>query len=212
MDCNVIKDLIPLYIDDCCSEESAGMVREHIDSCAECKALYESMNSPSEITAAVSAPISLNRLNDWKASVLQSILLFVSFAVITVGSMLEASTPSGSGNGFWAFSFIVPATGFMLSLVNWYFIRLYKNTKSFSNCSLLATVSITVCAYVWAGFHYKINTSDFSQSLHSIDFRNPLEPAGSVALFFGIGIFLTLVFCTLSKLLSKKYAKMLGKE
>lgn len=212
MDCNVIKDLIPLYIDDCCSEESAEIVRAHIDSCSECKTVYESMNSPSEITASVSAPASLSRINDWKASILQSVLLFISFAVITVGAMLEASTPPGAGNGFWAFSFIVPATGFMLSLVNWYFVRLYKSKKSFSNCSLLATAGITACAYLWAGFHYEISTFNFAQSLPGISFTDSLNITGSVATFFGIGIFLTAVFCALSKILSNKYAKMLGKE
>ena len=33
-----------------------------------------------------------------------------------------------------------------------------------------------------------------------------------ITLFYGIGIVLTAVFCVLSKLLSNKYAVMLGKE
>ena len=41
MNCNIVKDLIPLYIDGCCSEESVAAVEEHINSCPQCKEIYE---------------------------------------------------------------------------------------------------------------------------------------------------------------------------
>lgn len=208
MDCNVIKDLLPLYIDDCCSEESANIVKDHIKTCSECKSFYESMNTPSEIDPGVSAPVNLSRINDWKASVLQSVLLFVSFAVITVGVALESATPTGFGNGYWAVTLVIPATGFMLSLANWYFVRLYKNRKIFSNCSLFATLGIIVCSYIWAVFHYELTGIDFSR----ISFTDLFEMTVSGTLFFGIGIILSAVSCVFSKVLSNKYAGMLGKE
>ena len=43
--CNVIKDLLPLYVDNACSKESAVMVTEHLESCPECKELYDKMRS-----------------------------------------------------------------------------------------------------------------------------------------------------------------------
>lgn len=197
MECNVVKDLIPLYIDDCCSEESARIVKEHMENCRDCKMLYESMHTPSNVASVVLAPKKLSRINDWKASVLQSVLLFVSFAIITCGVALEAATPVGLMNGCWTFSLVIPATGFLLSLTNWYFVRLYKSRKRFSNTSLVVTLSIIICAYVWAGFHYDFH---FTQLLHNVTF------------LYGIGILLTAVFCVLSKLFSSKYARMLGKE
>ena len=42
--CKVIQDLLPLYIDNICSNESHRMVSEHIENCYECKKLYENMN------------------------------------------------------------------------------------------------------------------------------------------------------------------------
>lgn len=42
-DCEIIKDLIPLYIDNVCSGKTASKVEEHFTECPECKALYESM-------------------------------------------------------------------------------------------------------------------------------------------------------------------------
>jgi hypothetical protein len=41
--CEVIQDLLPLYIDNVCSEESRRMVSEHLESCDECKSLYDNM-------------------------------------------------------------------------------------------------------------------------------------------------------------------------
>ena len=31
--CDVIRDLIPLYIDDICSEQSKRLIEDHIDEC-----------------------------------------------------------------------------------------------------------------------------------------------------------------------------------
>lgn len=45
IDCNVIADLIPLYIDDTCSQESAELVEEHIKTCKDCTKLLETMCS-----------------------------------------------------------------------------------------------------------------------------------------------------------------------
>lgn len=202
MDCNVVRDLIPLYIDDCCSRESANIVKEHMEGCPQCKALYENMNAPSGINVAISAPVRLNRINDWRASILQSILLFVSFAIITIGVALEAATSSGAANGYWAISLVIPATGFLLSLVNWYFVRLYKSRKSFSAGSLLVTLGITVCGYIWAGFHYELGILDFGE----------LRQNTAGMLFWSIGMLLTAICCGLSKILSYQYAKMLGRE
>lgn len=211
MNCNVIKDLIPLYIDGCCSEESQKIVKEHIESCKNCRQLFDDMNTVPDILAPCEAPKKLNKINDWKASFLQSVLLFISFALITVGVAFESQTAYDNIlNGLCAVNLVIPATGFMLSLANWYFVRIYKNRKTFSNCSLFITFGITLCAYIWSFFHYELNPSDL---FAGIDFIGFLDVMQGVLLFFGgIGIALTLVFCVLSKILSAKYAEMLGKD
>ena len=193
MNCNLVKDLIPLYIDGCCSVESKKIVEEHIKSCSACQQIIDDMTSLSDVVTSKKAPKKMSRINDWKASVLQSVLLFLSFALITIGVALEAKTPLGLMNGFWASNLVIPATGFMLSLANWYFVKLYKNRKRFSDVSLFVTLLITVCGYVWGVFHYDFFDLSFLK-------------------LGGIGILLTAVFCVLSKVLSNRYAVMLGKE
>ena len=209
MNCNVVKDLIPLYIDGCCSKESVKIVEEHIRDCDDCKKLVDDMKLPSDIITVTESPKTLSKLNDWKASVLQSVLLFLSFGLITIGVALEAKTPSGIGNGFWALNLVIPATGFMLSLANWYFIRVYKSRKSFSNCSFVATLFVTLCAYIWSGFHYEMNLIHL---FSGHNFAEILEVLHAALLLNGVGILLTAVFCALSKIFSNQYAKMLGKE
>ena len=43
--CEIIRDLIPLLEDDVCSEQSKKAVLEHIDECEECRKLYEAAKS-----------------------------------------------------------------------------------------------------------------------------------------------------------------------
>lgn len=198
MDCNIIKDLIPLYIDACCSDESALTVKKHLTHCASCRELCKSMNALCETPQTPAVPVLMSRLNTWKASILQSILLFLSFAAITAGVALEARTPVGPLNGLWAVALIIPAAGFMLSLANWYFVSLYRNRKLFSRCSLLCTLGCTFCAYLWAVFHY---IPDFTTDALSAAFIPCV-----------IGLLLTTLFCILSKTLSNLYAQMIGKD
>lgn len=44
MKCNIIKDLLPLYCDKLTSQDSNEEIEKHLGECADCKAVYESMN------------------------------------------------------------------------------------------------------------------------------------------------------------------------
>ena len=43
--CGIIRDLLPLYIDDVCNEESKQAVHNHLSECEKCRSCYESMKS-----------------------------------------------------------------------------------------------------------------------------------------------------------------------
>lgn len=45
LDCNVICDLLPLYVDQICSNESRALVDEHLTECRDCSALLQQMLS-----------------------------------------------------------------------------------------------------------------------------------------------------------------------
>lgn len=193
MNCEVIQDLLPLYIDGCCSDTSSKLVIEHINSCPECKKLHESMRKHTEPHSIQPATIKLQPINTWKASLLQSAMLLVSFALITLGVIFEGSTPSGETNGLWAMALIVPSTGYLLSLAHWYFVRLYKNRRKFMLSSIAATLTMTVIGYVWALFHY-------SEGIKLTSY-----------MVWG-GLTLSVIFCLMSGVLSNQYAILCGKD
>ena len=48
LDCHVIEDLLPLYQDQVCSEESQALVEEHLRDCESCSRLLKAMGEPEE--------------------------------------------------------------------------------------------------------------------------------------------------------------------
>ena len=44
--CAIVRDLLPMYIEELTSEESSAFVREHLSQCDECRAEYERMTAP----------------------------------------------------------------------------------------------------------------------------------------------------------------------
>lgn len=43
--CGIVQDVLPLYVDGACSDASAEMIKEHLETCADCRAIYEQMCS-----------------------------------------------------------------------------------------------------------------------------------------------------------------------
>ena len=193
--CEVIRDLIPLYVDGCCSENTRTLVEEHLAVCPACKEEYALMKGAFAELSPVVPTKRFARVQEWKASLLQSVLLFASFLAITFGVAMEAASPSGLLNGFWAFALVIPVTGFMLSLANWYFVRLYKSRKKFVLYSCLVTAGLIVAAFLWGLWHYEA----FDAALY---FLKPQLGFLPLTLF--------LVACTGG--FANLYAKWLGKE
>lgn len=88
MDCNIIKDLIPLYKEGICSKESKELVEEHIKTCKSCRDYYQSLddeeitnNKPLEF---ISQSIEKNKKNRSRmiGSLVFSVLLIV-FSFLT---------------------------------------------------------------------------------------------------------------------------------
>ena len=45
LSCGVMEDLLPLYVDGGCTEETAAAVEEHLGDCPDCRKTYEQMSS-----------------------------------------------------------------------------------------------------------------------------------------------------------------------
>lgn len=49
INCNIIRDLLPLYEDGAVSEDTAQLVREHLEGCPACREEYERMRTPTPV-------------------------------------------------------------------------------------------------------------------------------------------------------------------
>ncbi|MGL5314570.1 MAG: zf-HC2 domain-containing protein [Peptostreptococcaceae bacterium] len=53
IDCSVVKDLLPLYIDDLVSEESKLIIKEHLKTCEECSKYLKRMDEDAHIEVKI---------------------------------------------------------------------------------------------------------------------------------------------------------------
>lgn len=193
--CELIRDLLPLYVDDCCSTASRRAVEDHLAHCSTCRKELESLQTPLPLQTAAAPPEmpeSCPPVQLWKASILQSLLFLFTFALIVLGVAKEAASSfADPQQGLWFFDLVAPATSFLFSLLNGYFLRLYPSARRFSACSALLCLLLSFGAWGWGIFHYG----------HGLPSWIGYLP----------GLLLTLLLCIASALFSALYARMLGK-
>lgn len=91
MNCNIIKDLLPSYIDQICSIETANAVEEHMKQCQNCKEVFTLMQQPAEKqieTNVVAAKEPFKRINKKRrmqvitAVIMTFLLTVISYQVV----------------------------------------------------------------------------------------------------------------------------------
>lgn len=80
LNCNIVRDLLPIYIDELTSEETAIEIKEHLQGCVECNKLLEEMKCPMERIDLESENREINYLKKIKAKGAKK--LRISIAVI----------------------------------------------------------------------------------------------------------------------------------
>ena len=66
INCNIIRDILPLYVDDVVSDDTKQMVEEHLRNCEECSKEAELMKHKVYIPAEKEAPIIKNFKKSWR--------------------------------------------------------------------------------------------------------------------------------------------------
>ena len=67
-ECSVVRDILPLYLENMVSEETAESIKEHLENCPECAAEFEAMKSGKTVEK-----IGEEVKSDFEAEVLKSI-------------------------------------------------------------------------------------------------------------------------------------------
>lgn len=116
--CNVIKDLLPLYADDVCSEDSREMVDEHLASCEDCRQELEDYRyntglpevSPDKAIKKFKKKMSMKNLKKIVIGVILSLaiilggtyMLFIpEFTVPYSEDLMTAKIPVDGGIDVW---------------------------------------------------------------------------------------------------------------
>ena len=93
MNCDIVRDLLPLYEDGLCSEESRRAVEEHLKSCEACRKLLPENSaetgSPSEGSAAESGVLQgisrewkWQKRRSWRRGILLGMVLLLALALL----------------------------------------------------------------------------------------------------------------------------------
>ncbi|MCL1702648.1 zf-HC2 domain-containing protein [Lysinibacillus sp. Bpr_S20] len=108
MKCNVIKDLLPSYVDGICSEDTVEIVEDHLRNCKECKTHLTMMQTdlvepiPEQVRNAIAPFKKVNkkrRIQVVTATVLTFILTVIGALVIQdVGAVNQIFFPMVSAN------------------------------------------------------------------------------------------------------------------
>lgn len=85
--CNIIRDILPLYVDEVVSEDTHTIVAEHLEQCAQCRKQYESMKGKVEIPVENDIKPLKRFKTAWKK---KKIILVCVTALITVACISGA--------------------------------------------------------------------------------------------------------------------------
>jgi hypothetical protein len=92
--CRIIEDLLPLYVDDVCSEESKKLIESHVSTCEECHKKLEEMKysiPKYDIQNNIDDGAMLKKLSDtWKAKTklnVKSSILCIIIYMLAIGTL-----------------------------------------------------------------------------------------------------------------------------
>ena len=100
VNCNIIRDLLPAVADEIASADTEALVKEHIETCADCRAALDAMRAPSPAPTADEKEIDYlkkTRKKGWRAviaSVLAVLALCLAAAAVRMFVIGSAGDPA----------------------------------------------------------------------------------------------------------------------
>ena len=104
-DCDVIRDLMPLYSDNICSESSRKLVEEHCAECGECSKMLKAMSAelPKDVgSSGAKNPLKKIRRHYLKLALLTAVLAVPIAAVVCVLGAITVNQFEHSHQVTWA--------------------------------------------------------------------------------------------------------------
>jgi len=159
--CNIVKDLLPSYIDGLTSEESNQEISEHIENCTDCNNVYVKMQEP----VSIDKPAENNKIDFLKKvkqkstrritiiisiiillTIVYIVMAFVEFPVDSGGITIQSSLNSvslGGGTlpdgalGWWRVEYTLSSNMVLGSRVGGNEIKTDSNGNVISNTEII---------------------------------------------------------------------------
>ena len=111
-ECSVVRDLLPLYVEDMVSEETAEHINEHLATCEECKAELERLKEGAELTAIEEKPaVRVDSAKPFKKIVKKINRQFYSVAYAALVFLIFLGFGWTGGENLMYNSLIMPVAG-----------------------------------------------------------------------------------------------------
>ena len=135
-DCEIIRDLLPLYAEEIASPASTDMVRAHLEECPDCARLLAQMQRPVPVRAETAAPLQKLKKTLWKKR------LVTALAVCAVTAVCV-------GGGYGLYNHTTPVTLEQAAL--WPFVTQMEGEKVYVVETQGRNVRLEVCPEVGFG-------------------------------------------------------------
>ena len=152
IECSIVKDLLPLYVENMVSRETAQFVAEHINKCNDCRADFESMSSGGLLPVPQQTDNeNIDQSLSFKNAMRKINRQFNSMAYALVILLIFLGISWTGGENLMYNSLIMPAVG-----VFGYYVFKWKAVHKIP--TLLAAVELFVCVFrLWdLDFHSAI--------------------------------------------------------
>lgn len=107
MKCNIVRDLLPLYLEQLCEEETSKEIKGHLEGCEECRQRWEEMGGPVEsvIDRLENETVSIEPMKKYQKKIKKKnrmlvLIILLSVTVIGVLSYLSYGQINRTGHSF----------------------------------------------------------------------------------------------------------------
>jgi hypothetical protein len=140
LDCNIIKDLLPLYIDNMTSQTSNQCIDEHLKSCQECKKVYEQMEQTITVETAPELHEFKKFLN--KIKIKYIIIVLLTIGIIAIGTCFIVNIALEKRLS-WS---LIATSGIIFAYLTGYVFLMSKKNKILKG---LLCISLYIIPFLW---------------------------------------------------------------